>query len=142
MEAKVVWNEGLAFTGTADSGFTVRLDSKKEVGGSDSGLRPTELVAIGTAGCTAMDVISILQKKRQQVSAFEVRVHAIRSEDHPRKFLKMTIEYIVAGTDIDPAAVERAVQLSEEKYCAVIATLRGNVEIDHKIVIKSAELTV
>ncbi len=139
MEAKVVWNEGLVFTGTADSGYTVRLDSKSETGGSDSGLTPTELMAIGTGACTAMDVISILQKKRQQVSAFEVRVHAVRAEEHPRKFLKMTIEYVVTGIDVEQAAVERAVQLSEDKYCSSIATLRGNVEFNHKIVIKSAE---
>lgn len=141
MEAKVTWNEGLVFTGTADSGFTVRLDTIKESGGTDSGLRPVELVAIGAASCTAMDVISILQKKRQQVSAFEVLVHAIRAAEHPRKILKMTFEYVVTGIDIDPTAVERAVQLSEEKYCSVSATLRGNVEMDHKIVIKSVEPT-
>jgi putative redox protein len=141
MEAKVVWNEGLVFTGIADSGFPIRLDSKKEVGGSDSGIRPTELIALSVAGCTAMDVISILQKKRQEVTGFTVQVHATRAEDHPRKFLKMTIEYIVTGNNIDPQAVERAVQLSEEKYCSSIATLRGNVEFDRRIVIKSPELS-
>lgn len=139
MEAKAVWEDGLVFIGSADSGFDIRLDTKKESGGTESGVRPIELVAIGTAGCTAMDVISILQKKKQQVTAFEVLVHARRAEEHPRKFLKMTIEYVVTGIDIDTAAVERSVQLSEEKYCSTIATLRGNVEIDHKIVIRSAE---
>ncbi len=139
MEAKVVWNEGLVFTGIADSGFPIRLDSKKEVGGSDSGIRPVELMALSVAGCTAMDVISILQKKRQQVTGFSVQVHADRAQEHPRRFLKMTIEYIITGIDIDPAAVERAVQLSEEKYCPSIATLRGNVEFDRRIVIKSPE---
>jgi putative redox protein len=137
MEAKVVWQEGLVFIGSADSGFSVRLDSKIEVGGSDSGLRPVELMAISVAGCTAMDVISILQKKRQQVNAFEVLVHATRAEQHPHKILKMILEYVVTGVDIDLQAVERAVQLSQEKYCSAIATLRGNVEFDHKIVIKS-----
>ena len=138
MEAKVVWQEDLTFTGSADSGFTVRLDSKKEVGGNDSGIRPVEMIAIGVAGCTGMDVISILKKKRQEVTAFEVLVHATRAVDHPRKITDMTIEYIVTGNNIDPQAVERAVQLSEEKYCSSIATIRGNVNIDNKIVIKSA----
>lgn len=86
-----------------------------------------------------MDVISILQKKRQQVSAFEVLVHAARALEHPQKFLRMIIEYVVTGVNIDPAAVERAVQLSEDKYCSVQATLAGNVAFEHKIVIKSAE---
>lgn len=135
MEAKVVWKRNLAFTGTADSGYVLDLDSKKEVGGDESGFRPTELIAIGVAGCTAMDVISILKKKRQDVTAFEVLVHAKRASDHPRKFTDMTIEYVVTGKDIDPQAVERAVQLSEEKYCSSIATIRGNVNLDHKIVI-------
>ncbi len=136
MEAKVVWKRNLAFTGTADSGYVLDLDSKKEVGGDESGFRPTELIAIGVAGCTAMDVISILKKKRQEVTAFEVLVHAKRASDHPRKFTDMTIEYVVTGKDIDPQAVERAVQLSEEKYCSSIATIRGNVNLDHKIVIR------
>ncbi len=139
MEAKAVWEGGLVFTGSADSGFTIRMDSKKDVGGTDSGVTPVELMAISVAGCTAMDVISILQKKRQQVTAFEVQVHARRAEEHPRKILKMSIDYVITGVDIDPAAVERAVQLSEDKYCSSIATLRGNVEFDRKIVIKSPE---
>ncbi len=138
MEAKVVWQEDLTFTGSADSGFSVRLDSKKEVGGNDSGIRPVEMIAIGVAGCTGMDVISILKKKRQDVTAFEVLVHATRAMDHPRKITDMTIEYIVTGYNIDRQAVERAVQLSEEKYCSSIATIRGNVNIENKIVIKNA----
>lgn len=139
MKAKVVWEERLKFTGTADSGFEVNLDSKKEVGGDDSGLRPTELLAIATAGCTAMDVISILQKKRQEVTAFEVRVDAERAIDHPRKFTGMTIEYVVTGRNIEYSAVQRAVELSEEKYCSVINTLKGNVALSHKITINEAE---
>ncbi len=138
MEAKVVWKNGLAFTGTANSGFSVNLDSTVESGGSDSGLRPMELVAIGVAGCTAMDVISIMQKKRQEVIAFEVVVHAERAEEHPRKFTKMIVEYIVTGNNIDPAALDRAVELSETKYCSAIASLRGNVEISNKKTILAA----
>lgn len=139
MKAKVVWEERLKFIGTADSGFEVKLDSKKEVGGDDSGLRPTELLAIATASCTAMDVISILQKKRQEVTAFEVRVDAERAIDHPRKVTGMTIEYVVTGNNIEYSAVQRAVELSEEKYCSVINTLKGNVAFGHKITINEAE---
>jgi putative redox protein len=135
MEAKVTWERGLTFTGTADSGFDIRLDSKKAVGGDESGFTPTELIAVGVAGCTAMDVISILMKKRQQISNFEVLVHATRAVDHPRKFTDMTIEYRVTGKSVDPAAVDRAIDLSESKYCSAIATLRGNVNFDKKVVI-------
>jgi putative redox protein len=86
-----------------------------------------------------MDVISILQKKRQQVSAFEVLFHSERAENHPKVFTHIVLEYIVTGTDIDPAAVERAVQLSEEKYCPTQAMLKQAVPIDHTITIRQAE---
>jgi putative redox protein len=76
MEANVIWQQGLTFTGTADTGFQVPLGAASAVGGDDDGFKPMELLAVGLAGCTAMDVISILQKKRQHVTGFEVRVHA------------------------------------------------------------------
>lgn len=139
MKARITWNEKLKFIGVADSGFAVTMDTKKESGGDDSAVRPTELLAMSVGGCTAMDVISILQKKRQDVTGLEIVVHADRSMEHPRKFLAMTIEYIVTGRNVDPQAVERAVQLSEDKYCSVINTLKGNVEFKRKIVIKEPE---
>lgn len=136
MEAKAVWKGDLTFVGSADSGFSLVMDTFKEVGGNESGFRPVELIAIGVAGCTGMDVISILKKKRQEVASFEVLVHATRASEHPKKITHMLIEYVVTGKNIDPAAVERAVQLSEEKYCPSIATIRNNVTIENKIVIK------
>jgi len=117
MEAKVTWNQKMSFTGIAESGFPVPLDAKVEEGGDGSGFKPMELIAVGLAGCTAMDVISILAKKRQEVSKFEVSVSANRAEEHPRVFTEATILYKVTGKNIDPAAVERAIQLSAEKYC-------------------------
>lgn len=136
MEAKAVWKGDLTFVGSADSGFSLVMDTFKEVGGNESGFRPVELIAIGVAGCTGMDVISILKKKHQEVTAFEVLVHATRAAEHPKKITHMLIEYVVTGKNIDPAAVERSVQLSEEKYCPSIATIRNNVTIENKIVIK------
>jgi len=138
IDAKVIWKQGLAFTGSANSGFTINLDSSPEVGGSDSGLRPMELVAIGIAGCTAMDVISILQKKRQEVTAFEVRVTARRAPEHPQRFTDVEIEYVVTGRNIDPEAVERSVFLSETKYCSAIATMRDCVNFSRRITILPA----
>jgi putative redox protein len=90
MNVKVTWSNGLTFTGTAQSGFSVPLGGDPSVGGNDDGFRPLELFAIGLAGCTAMDVISILQKKRQKVAQFEVRIHAERAEEHPRTFTSNT----------------------------------------------------
>lgn len=117
MEAKVIWDQRLTFTGTADTGFEVPLGAKPEVGGDDDGFRPMELIAIGIAGCTAMDVISIMQKKRQEVTEFEVRVHAERASEHPTVFTDIEIEYLVRGVDIQEEALRRSIELSETKYC-------------------------
>ncbi|HLC05957.1 MAG TPA: OsmC family protein [Anaerolineales bacterium] len=124
MDARVTWSKGLSFTGEAESGFRVPLGGDPSVGGADDGLRPMELIAIGIAGCTAMDVISILQKKRQQVTAFEVVLRAGRAPDHPKIFTKLEIEYVVVGDQIEESAVQRAIQLSEERYCPAIAMFR------------------
>ncbi len=117
MEAKVTWNQKMSFTGIAESGFPVPLDARVEEGGDGNGFKPMELIVVGLAGCTAMDVISILAKKRQEVSKFEVSVSASRADEHPRVFTGATILYKITGRNIDPAAVERAIQLSAEKYC-------------------------
>ena len=114
----------MQFEGTADSGHKLILDSSPEVGGADSGFRPMELMAISLAGCTAMEVISILRKKRQEVTGFEVKVDAPRAKDHPHVFTEMTVTYVLRGRGIDAASVERAMQLSEEKYCPAQAMLR------------------
>jgi putative redox protein len=131
MDAKVAWKQRLSFTGTADSGFSIALGADPAVGGDDDGFRPLELMAISLAGCTAMDVISILQKKRQDVTAFEVNVHAERAEQHPKVFTHVTVEYRVTGRHVDPAAVERAIELSETAYCPAQAMLAKAVTIEH-----------
>lgn len=133
MDAQVIWKQRMTFEGTSDSGFVVPLGTSPAVGGDNDGFRPLELIAIGLAGCTAMDVMSILQKKRQEVSAFEVKVHAIQAEDHPRAFTHITIEYVLSGKDISREAVERAVELSADKYCPAQAMLKKAVQMDLKI---------
>jgi len=120
MRAKVDWKGRLSFTGTADSGFDVPLGSNPEVGGDNDGFRPMELMAISLAGCTAMDVISILGKKRQQVTDFQVRVDTVRSDQHPKVFTSANIEYHIAGQDIAENAVTRAIELSADTYCPAI----------------------
>lgn len=136
--AKVVWKSGLSFEGSADSGFTLPLDTTVEQGGQNSGFRPMELLLVGLAGCTGMDVISILKKKQQDVVSFEVSVQGERAQEHPRIYTHITIEYVIIGHGIDPAAVERAVQLSETKYCSAQAMLSKAAKIDHVITIKEA----
>jgi len=138
MGAKVTWKSGFSFTATADSGFELPLGVSSEAGGADDGFRPMELLLVGLAGCTAMDVISILEKKRQQVTAFEVKTQGQRAADHPRIFTDIEIEYIVTGHNIDPAAVQRAVELSESKYCSAQAMLSKASRITNKITILEA----
>lgn len=133
--AKVVWKNDLKFTGSADSGFSLPLDTSPAEGGGD-GFRPMELLLVGLAGCTGMDVISILKKKQQDVIGFEVAVQGERATEHPRIYTHITIEYIVTGRNIDRAAVERAVELSETKYCSANAMLSKSAQIDHVITMR------
>jgi putative redox protein len=134
-DAVAVWTSGLAFDVTATlSGFSVRVD-----GEAKKGFSPMELVIVGLAGCTGGDAISILQKKRQKVTAFEVRVHGERADDYPRKYTNIEVTYIVTGRGIDPEAVRRAIELSETKYCSVSATVRGVAKITSRFEIREAE---
>lgn len=129
----------MSFDGNGPSGFNIPLGTDPSVGGDNDGTRPLELLAIGLAGCTGMDVISILQKKKQRVTGFEVKVHADRADEHPRVFTRVTIEYIVTGHAIDANAVARAVELSETKYCPAQAMLSKTAPFEHKITILDAD---
>ena len=103
MQAKVTWQKELQFIGVAESGFPVKMDSNS---GPETGVSPVEMVAIALAGCTAMDVVSILQKKQIQVTGFEIKVDADRAADHPKRFIKAVLEYVVRGHNVEevPAA--------------------------------------
>lgn len=138
MAAKVVWKKDLKFTGSVDSGFSLPIDTIAEEGGGE-GFRPMELLLVGLAGCTGMDVISILKKKKQDVTSFEVAVKGERAADHPRIYTHITVEYIVTGRNIDLAAVERAVELSETKYCSASAMLSKAAKIDHVITLHEVQ---
>ena len=129
MHATVNWSGRMSFAGTAESGFSLPLGADPAVGGDTDGFRPIELMLVGLAGCTAMDVISILRKKKLPVSAFEVRAEAERADEHPRVFTRIHLRYRVTGTGIDPAAVARAIELSETRYCPAQAMLRPAVPI-------------
>lgn len=129
MKASVTWQDGTSFTGTADSGFT--LETGTNAAGNKIGSSPMELLLISLAGCTAMDVISILQKKRQAVTDFQVKVEGDRAEDHPKLYTNIRVHYVVRGRDISPDAVERAIELSTDKYCSVSAMLDKAAAMKH-----------
>ncbi len=132
MEARAVWQQRMTFTGVANSGFPLTIGTDPAVGGDNDGVRPMELVAIGLAGCTAMDVISLLNKKRQEVTAFEVQVHAERAPEFPKVFTKAVIEYFITGHNLEEAAVVRAIELSAIRYCPAQAMLAQVFPIEHK----------
>jgi putative redox protein len=123
MDIDVSWKNGLSFTGFAESGFEVPLGTDPSLGGADDGFRPMELMAISLAGCTAMDVISILRKKQQAVTGFDVKVHTDRASDHPKVFTRVVITYVVTGNNVEETAVTRAIGLSASKYCPAQAML-------------------
>ena len=127
MEAKVTWQNELSFVGVADSGFEIKLDSHS---GPQTGVGPVEMVAISLAGCTAMDVISILNKKKEDVTSFDVKVHADRTSEYPKVITKAVLEYVVVGHKLDEAALTRAIELSMTKYCPVHAMLSKAFPID------------
>jgi putative redox protein len=123
----------LRFVGRVGSGHSLVLDD----GASDTGARPSELVPLALAGCTAMDVISILRKKRQAVTRYEVRADGIQMDGHPNAFTRIDVLHVVEGADLDIEAVRRAIELSATKYCSVGATLSsGIVEIRHSYLVR------
>ncbi|MEA5079068.1 MAG: OsmC family protein [Anaerolineaceae bacterium] len=138
MDAKVTWKTGLSFTGETGSGFQIPLGTAVDHGGDGSAPGPMEVVLVALGGCTAMDVISILEKKQQKVSGFEIKVHGDRAEAHPKVYTDITLEYIVTGTNLDPEAVKRAVELSETKYCSVNAMLKKTANVTTKVTLKEA----
>jgi putative redox protein len=139
MDATVTLQQRMSFEGKAGTGFTVNLGADPDLGGDADGFRPIELMLVSLAGCTAMDVISILRKKRQNVTAFRVEAHADRAGEHPKVFTDVTLKYVIHGVNVDPKAVARAIELSETKYCPAQAMLGQVVPIKHEYEIVDVE---
>ena len=137
MQVSLDWKQGMSFRGNAPTG-SVDISAYPDVGGMGDGLAPVELVALGLGGCTAVDVISILQKKKQDVQNLQVRVTTERKEEHPKVWTRALIEYFITGKSVDPAAVERAIELSHDKYCIVQNMLKASVNIETRYEIKEA----
>jgi putative redox protein len=121
--------QGISFAGKGDSGHWLPIDGPEEFGGSAAASRPMELILMGLGGCTSMDVISILKKKRVQVQDYECIIDAERAPRHPKVFTKIHMKYVFYGRNIAAKDVERAIQHSEESYCSVIAMLKKSVDI-------------
>ena len=129
VEAKLKWTDGMQFVARAGKGPAVVLDS----GEGGSGPSPMEMVLIGVAGCSAIDVIMIMEKKRAQVTDFQVNISGDRAEDYPKRYTEIHIEFVLHGKDIKPKAVEQAIQLSETKYCGAMASLNADIKTTYRI---------
>ncbi len=132
-EANVRWAGKMTFVGRAGSNHLVPMDSGPEFGGDSSATKPAELLLLGLGGCTGMDVVPILKKMRQDVTAVEINIVAERSEEHPKPYTGIDMEYVIAGRDLDEEKVKHAVELSQEKYCSVSAMLRKSCRIGYTI---------
>ena len=131
LHSKVKLVENMQFIATADSGHAVVMDGPPNVGGNNTGSKPSELLLMAFGGCSGMDVISILRKKKQDVTGFEMNVSGDTAESHPKSFKKMHIEYVITGRNLSEDAVKRAINLSLDKYCLVGSTIGKSAEITH-----------
>jgi putative redox protein len=130
--------KGNSYAAKADSGHWVIVDTKAEAGGSGGGATPKELLLMALAGCTSMDVVSILKKKRSPVAGYECIVKGVERDEHPRIFTEIHIEYVLYGDGIKPEDAERAIELSTTKYCSVSAMLSASCQISHSYRIEAA----
>ncbi len=131
LQAKLHWINGLQYVGESGSGHAIVLDADEEVGGRNTGMRPAELLLVGIGSCSGMDIASILQKKRQDVTDIEINVKGQKAETHPKKFTDIEVEFVVTGRNLSEEAVRKAVEASMEKYCSVKATLEGTAKISY-----------
>jgi putative redox protein len=123
--------DGVSFAAKGDTNHWITMDGPATVGGNDAASRPKELVLFALAGCTASDVVSILKKKRVALQDFRMNLSGTEADEHPKVFTDIHVEYVFVGDDIDPADVERAIELSTSKYCSVSAMLTPKVKITH-----------
>lgn len=135
--ARVRQLDGIAFAGKSDSNHWVMMDGPESFGGSDGGSRPKELLLMALGGCTGSDVVSILRKKRVPFDRLEIELEGNVREEHPQVFTDIHIEYVVYGEDVNRADVDRAIELSATKYCAVSAMLKDSVRLTHSYRIES-----
>ncbi len=132
METTIKWTGKMAFSGATPSGHEIKMDAAEEIGGENSGARPTELLLNAVAGCTGIDIISILQKMRLEPTSFEMQVKGERADDHPKRFTAIHIHYALEG-ELPDDKVVRAIQLSKDKYCSVSHSLNANITVSYSI---------
>jgi putative redox protein len=135
-ELRVDWIGEMGFEVQTASGHTLQLDGTIANGGQNAGPQPLELLLVALAGCSAMDVLAILKKKRQPLEGFSMRVRHERASEYPRVYTAIHLEYMIHGASVQHEAVERAIELTETKYCPVHAMLAPTVQITHSYTIE------
>ncbi|MDA7437972.1 OsmC family protein [Candidatus Pseudothioglobus singularis] len=131
MNISVNWVDGLLMVGKSDSGHTITMDGPPESGGENLGVRPMEMLLLGVAGCTMIDVVTTLKKMRQDLSHLETKINAERATDHPKVFTDIHIQFILKGQNLDEKKVDKAITLSAEKYCSASIMLGETATITH-----------
>jgi len=131
MKANIVQVKGISFVGKAESNHWIVMDGPADFKGSDAGTRPKELILVGLGGCTGADVASILDKMKEPVSRFEIDIEAESATEHPKVFTKINLRYKFWGENLNSGNLEKAINLSQDKYCSVTAMLNKAIEITH-----------
>ncbi len=131
MNLSVNWVDGMLMVGKSHSGHSITMDGPTEIGGDNLGVRPMEMLLLGVAGCTMIDVVTTLKKMRQDLSHCETKISAERAKEHPKVFTDIHIHFIVKGKDLDSKKVDKAITLSAEKYCSASIMLGKTAKITH-----------
>ena len=137
MNTKLTWAGGAAFIGESENGQRIVMDGPPEGGGRNLGPRPMETLLLGMGACTAYDVLSILKKSRQAISDCRIEISSQRAGEHPRVFTEIHVHFIITGDNIKEAQIERAINLSAEKYCSASIMLGKTAKITHTFEIRS-----
>jgi putative redox protein len=132
MKAKITWINGRAFLGESGSGHAIVMDGAPENGGRNIGVRPMEMLLLGLGGCTAFDVVHILEKSREKITGVEIELDGERAAEDPKVFTSVKLIYTLRGENLKPAAVERAINLSAEKYCSASKMFETTAKIEHE----------
>ena len=135
MKTQIKWMQDVSFKGKSESGHEVILDGPEELGGKGLGMRPMEMMLIGMGGCTSFDVVTILKRSRQQITGCIAEIDAVRADAIPKVFTSIHIHFLIKGIDLQKKAVERAVELSANKYCSASIMLGKSVKITHDFII-------
>lgn len=136
MKAKITWLNGRAFVGESGSGHSIVMDGAPENGGRNIGVRPMEMMLLGLGGCTGFDVVMILERSREKVTACEVSLEATRADEDPKVFTHVKMTYRLKGENLKPTAVERAIKLSSEKYCSASKMFEKTATIEHEWIVE------